>query len=65
MTLAKVPLADAPRGYVWRWNTPRIAHLVPTTGRLLAVCGKRVRGDWLASQVGGYTARPCKECLTT
>ena len=58
-----VPLANAPRGHVWRWNTPRIAHLVSNKPGQRAVCGKRARGDWLAFQVGGVTARPCPECL--
>ena len=63
MTLAKVPLADAPEGLVWRWNTYRIAHLVFATLRQQAVCGVRARGRYLATQVGGYTARPCEVCL--
>jgi hypothetical protein len=62
-TLDKVPIADAPRGLVWRWNTYRIAHLVFATLRQQAVCGVRVRGSWQASQVGGYSARPCQACL--
>ena len=58
-----VPLANAPHRYTWRWNTYRIAHLVPYTARGQAVCGKRAHGSWTASQVGGVTARPCAACL--
>jgi hypothetical protein len=58
-----VPLARAPRGYEWKWATYRIAHLVSDKTRGQAVCGKRVRGSWASSEVGGYGARPCAACL--
>lgn len=59
------PLANAPNGYVWRWQTYAIAHLEPQDGGGHALCGKRARGKWRAFQVGGYTAVPCAQCLNT
>ena len=60
----KQPLVNAPAGYVWRWRTYRIAHLVQASRRRTkALCGKRARGTWLSFQVGGYSAAPCGDCL--
>lgn len=61
------PLVRAPHGYVWRWRTYRIAHLVknpyPPPQDSLGLCGKRSRGVCFAFQVGGVTAQPCPECV--
>ena len=61
--MRRVPVVNAPSGYVWRWNTYRIAHLVSDKVTQRALCGKRVRGGYLSFQVGGYSSMPCGKCL--
>jgi len=59
------PVVNAPQGHVWRWRTRKSeAHLVKGfIGRLsVGLCGRRVRGDWRAFQVGGYSIKPCSDC---
>lgn len=68
------PAVKAPEGYVWRWNgkSTVTAHLVkvhppPRHQRFISVCiapcTRIARGRVRAAAVGGYSARPCPDCL--
>ncbi len=64
------PLVRAPAGQIWRWRTTKtVAHLVnfyplrQKSHGVYSMCGRRVRGTWSAFQVGGYSNKPCGDCV--
>ena len=65
------PLVNAPAGYIWRWRTYRVAHVVRLHRARYwqrpwarGMCGSRVQGEYsVSTQVGGYSAKPCADCV--
>jgi len=59
------PVMSAPRGYLWRWGREAVAHLTEPTPYMsrTTLCGKLSRGTVFSLTTGGYSARPCPECI--
>ena len=61
------PVVKAPKGFIWAWNTPDEAHLVSVDDYSKPLC--RENQTWhmgapsMSYSVGGYSARPCGDCL--